>query len=775
MRFVRALLAALTAVTLTAGTAAATEDGSRGVLIQRTEYGIPHITASGFTDLGHGYGYAFAQDNLCTLADTVLTVTGERSRYLGPDADAGDQLSGPLSNLDSDVFHRSVNDTGQPRRAMAQPAPLGPTRQVRQMISGYVAGVNEYLARTGVANLPDPTCRAKPWVRPITTDDLDLLLYYLNQFGGLDRFQRQIANSAPAAPGTVPHSAVNPDLGSNGIAVGREGSQGGYGVLLANPHFPWLGANRFYQVQLTIPGVLNVSGASLYGLPFVAIGHTEHLAWTHTVSTAQRFTLYELHLVPGDPTSYLVDGKAERMAARTVRVPLPGGGTAERTVHDSRYGPVLGGNWTADTAYAVRGASVDNGRSSNEWLAMAQSDSVAQLRAAQDRYQGIPFVNTMASDSTGTAYYADASVVPHVTDAQAARCVNSPYGKQVYPALTVLDGSTSDCQWGSDPDAVTSGIFGPRANPSLQRADYVTNSNDSFWLTNPAAPITGLPKIYGLSGTQRSPRTRLGLDTIARRLNGTDGLGAPGFSGPTTWQALMGNRNLSGELARDSVVSLCRGQSTLTASNGEQVDVREACTALANWDLRGNLDSRGAVLWRQFWLPATRATDLWTVPFDPAHPATTPNTLNTASPAMRTALADAVQRMRALHVPLDAPLSAAQYTAAAGDDKAVPGCGNGEGCYDITSSLGGAQLLGADGRFPAISFGSSFVMSVELRQSGPVARTLLTYSQSANPDSPHHGDQTDLFGRGLWVQEKFSQAQIVADPHLSTTILRTRG
>ena len=39
-------------------------------------------------------------------------------------------------------------------------------------------------------------------------------------------------------------------------------------------------------------------------MPGVLIGFNEHVAWTHTVSAGYRMTLYELTLVPGDPTSY---------------------------------------------------------------------------------------------------------------------------------------------------------------------------------------------------------------------------------------------------------------------------------------------------------------------------------------------------------------------------------------------------------------------------------------------------------------------------------------
>ena len=63
-------------------------------------------------------------------------------------------------------------------------------------------------------------------------------------------------------------------------------------------------------------------------------------------------------------------------------------------------------------------------------------------------------------------------------------------------------------------------------------------------------------------------------------------------------------------------------------------------------------------------------------------------------------------------------------------------------------------------------------MAVELTPHGPRARTILTYSQSANPASPHHRDQTVLFSHKQWVTERFTEAEINADPHLQTTTLR---
>src|SRR4051794_41699424 len=47
------------------------------VTVTRTEYGIPHIVAADFGSVGYGFGYGFAQDNICVMADDYVTVRGD--------------------------------------------------------------------------------------------------------------------------------------------------------------------------------------------------------------------------------------------------------------------------------------------------------------------------------------------------------------------------------------------------------------------------------------------------------------------------------------------------------------------------------------------------------------------------------------------------------------------------------------------------------------------------------------------------------------------------
>jgi acyl-homoserine-lactone acylase len=55
-----------------------------------------------------------------------------------------------------------------------------------------------------------------------------------------------------------------------------------------------------------------------------------------------------------------------------------------------------------------------------------------------------------------------------------------------------------------------------------------------------------------------------------------------------------------------------------------------------------------------------------------------------------------------------------------------------------------------------------------------VARTLLTYSQSSNPASPHHADQTRLFSGERWVTSRFCERDIRSSPELRVVRVRER-
>jgi acyl-homoserine-lactone acylase len=764
--------AALVAAFVLAPATALAAKGDYRAEIRRTTGGVPHIKARDYGSLGFGTGHAYAQDQICEMASIITTVKAQRSRFFGPD---GDSPSGG-TNLQSDFFWQRIADMRTVERLSRRKAPHGPARDVRQNIRGFVAGYNAYLRRTGRSKLPDPTCRGKAWVRPITVMDVYRRFYQLGLRASSGNFLEEIVAAAPptAASGRAAalpsveelraRLADDPVLGdatshgSNAYGIGSRGTRAGTrAVVLGNPHFPWQGPERWYELHLTIPGEIDAIGAGLQGAPVVNIGFNKDVAFSHTVSTARRFTPYELKLKAGSPTTYLVNGREQRMRRRTVAVRFRGQ-VRRHTFYETRWGPVISFpaatlSWTTETAYALADVNADNFRLTNQWSQYDRAKSVAGLRRASARVQGNPWVNVIAADRRGRAYYADDSVVPNVDAAKMRSCANLPKSDLLLSAggVVLLDGSRSACAWGNDRDAVAKGILGPRALPRVTRRDYVENSNDSYWIPNADVRLTGFPPIIGPERTPRLLRGRLGLLQAEQRLAGTDGLGPQGFDLGTMQGVFNANRNLSGELARGAVVTAC------TARGGP--DLAEACAALAGWDGQGNTTSTGAVLWRETWSRLASAGAPWLVPFDPADPVNTPRDLDPSSDAILVALREAVGDLREKGIPLAAPLGDWQSEPRGSERIPIPGCTEGEGCFNIITTDRDAA-----GRYDPRT-GSSFVMTMAFDSRGrPRGESVLSYSQSENPRSRHYADQTRLFSREGWKPMRFTERQIKSDP-----------
>lgn len=765
-----------------------------GVTIRTTEYGIPRIVADSWRGLGYGYGWALAKENICSMADIYTSVRGERSKYFGPDGTyvmTGNGIT--FSNLDADFNHkRIVAEKTIPKILKLKP-PNGPRPQVKEAVDGYVKGYNAWLKKTGVNHIQDATCKGKPWVKPITKLDAYLRFYDLGTMAGEGAAVDGIATAEPpstpasadAAPAQTPLptpaqiEALNqrPDIGSNAVGLGSEATSTGKGMLFGNPHFPWAGSERFFESQLTIPGKINVSGASLLGAPVINIGHTQNMAWSHTVSTARRFAFFREQLVPGDPTRYVQDGKEKSMKSvnLTVQVKQDDGSIkpVSRTLYSTDHGPITNSvqkqplfPWDGQYAYSIYDPNAKGLRFINHFFDANRADSVAELVKVLKTDQGVPWVNTIAADSKGNALYADISVVPNLTDARVAECNTPGIGTIAWSSfkLAVLDGSTSNCDMQKAPGAAGVGTLPPSEMPLQIRKDFTSNMNDSYWLSNPKAPLEGYPSIIGNEKSARSLRTRNGLHQIVTRLDGTDGAPGNKFTIDRVRQFTTNNKNYGAELLIPGMVTYCQSHPTINS-----VDVSAACSVLANWDLTEKLDSPGAYLGRQVIGNLLSVEDgPWANPFSLSDPVNTPNGLNTANPDVPKALSDAVTYMNGKGIPLDASWRNYQYVTKNGVKIPIPGGPGGQGVFNVTTAN-----QNDDGVYDSVAHGSSFIITASLTgKKCPDVKTILTYSQAAtNEKSPHYADQTKLYSSGGWVTDRFCVSQQKKSPALKVTKL----
>jgi acyl-homoserine-lactone acylase len=80
--------------------------------------------------------------------------------------------------------------------------------------------------------------------------------------------------------------------------------------------------------------------------------------------------------------------------------------------------------------------------------------------------------------------------------------------------------------------------------------------------------------------------------------------------------------------------------------------------------------------------------------------------------------------------------------------------------YSSVDPQGDSAGQGVPVGYGQVLSGSSTVMQVELTPNGPRGTTILTYSESENPQSEHHADQTRLFARRKWIPLTFTVRQI---------------
>lgn len=782
------------------------DDSTYRAEIRRTTDGVPHIKATDLPSVVFGQGWASGEDHACTLSDQILTVTSTRAKFLGPgQAD---------SNVNSDFAWKALRIQELAAEEWDQ-LDDDVTELIKAFTDGWNAQLDE-VGRDGVASW----CKGADWLRPIEPVELytyakSILLAasgaQLTRFmGNIQPPNRAGAAEPEAAPASMEvqtdglsMSESAPSVASNAWALGGDYSESGGGMLMANPHFPWEGPLRFWEVHLVVPGELDIYGAQLTGLPAVGIGFNDDVAWSHTVSDGNRFTAYKLTLTPGDPTSYVKDGVNEQIISEDVTVEVAGGVPVTRKLWWSEYGPMLdfpGAGWTADTAITYRDANIDNDEFIGQYLDMNQAGSMEELKQAHEDHQAIPLFNTIATSADGQAWYADTAATPNLSpEAIAAyeeRLKSDSLTKAAGESKAILlDGSTSRDDWVEVEGARDPGLVPYSKMPQLTRGDYVFNANDSFWLANGDELIEGDYSIlHGRQGTARSRRTRENLAMLTdRSATGSAGRNHKMTLDELADAALFNGGYMARELL-DPVVQRCTGVAVVdvapiagengsAALPGGQVDLAEPCRVLTEWDGHYNVDSVGAAVFREFLGQFPKET-IWAEPFDPEDPLETPRGLIPApadgSPdPVLVALARASQMLAVAGADMSAPLGELQVDGR-GSMLPVPGGNNAEGATNIVSWSQWlnvmAQPEGAPERPDAldkatgltpegwwINNGTSFLMVVDFAEDGPRARSILTYGETSDRDSPEFTSQMVRFAEKDWKAAAFTAEQIEAE------------
>ena len=494
--------------------------------------------------------------------------------------------------------------------------------------------------------------------------------------------------------------------GSNGWAIAPSHSASGHTLLLANPHLPWSDIFTWMEAQYSMPGV-SLYGAALVGSPVLQIAFNDDLGWTHTVNTQDGEDLFELTVTP---RGYLLDG-AERPfteSTHVIRVRQGAGGFRDDTVRirGSAYGPVVATKAGKAIALRAVGMTPPLPYSLEQWWNMGRARDLAEFQRAI-RPNQISGQNIVYGDRAGhvMAFYGGNSPV-------------RSHGDRAYWS-GIVPGDSASTLWTAVHPA---GDMPITLDPP---AGWVQNANDPPWWST--FPVVVHPRDYPsyLASREMALRpqrsvhllqssSRISYDELLRDLHST--------------RMELADRLL------DDLLPLARASASEPA--------RRAAEVLARWDRSAEADSRGAVLFTEWWAEYGRrmgAASRFATPWSEQRPLDTPDGLADGAVAVA-ALDAAAATVQRLYGAIDVPWGDVYRLRQ--DSLDLPGSGA-SGAYGVFSVV--EYQPAGNARYRAVG-GDSYVAAVEF--SSPVrAMTLVGYGNASRAGSPHRTDQLPLFAR----------------------------
>jgi acyl-homoserine-lactone acylase len=666
------------ALTAAAQLAAQAQSPGRGAEILWDRYGVPHIHAPTQPGLGYAFGWAQARNHGDLLLKLYGQARGRSAEYWGGEA-----------NLAEDRWVRTM---GGQRMGRASYDAMRP--EYRAYVDAFVAGINDY-ARAHRDRIADSV----EVVLPVQSTDVQAhMARVLFSF---------FLSSRQQAAGTAARWS---ERGSNAWAIAPSRSASGKAMLLQNPHLPWSDAYTWMEAQLVGAGA-DVYGATLVGIPVISIGFNSRLGWTHTVNTTDKADTYELTL---SGAGYLMDGAVRAFVADTqeVRFKQAGGtlGTERLVVRRSVHGPVV--HEKDGKALAVQIAGMDRLNTVEQWWRMGRARNLAEFESALSMLQ-ITSQNTTYADADGHILYFYGNVPAR------------PRG-DVAAWAGVVRGDSSSTLWsGMLPYAQVPRVLDPPTG-------FVQNANDAPWFsTYPAALDPGaFPAHVAPRGLpfrpQRSLRMLLADSSI-------------------TFDELVAYKHSTRLEVADHVLDDLLAQARAggdPCAPGANAQRCAAVRTLAAWDRTGDPESRGGVLFVDWYMDYGRRTaqqGVFATRWSEREPLTTPRGL--ADPAAAVAALDsAAARVNRRYG--DVAVKWGDVFRLRRDSVDIPSNGG-------TGALGIFRVTNMeptpDGRLMAIG-GDSYVGVLEFRT--PLrARTLIGYGNASQPGSPHRTDQLRMYAR----------------------------
>jgi penicillin amidase len=426
---------------------------SEPVEVIRDRFGVPHIYAKNTADLFFAQGFVVAQDRMWQLEMWRRNGEGRLAEVLGRNYVRRDtfarllQFRGdweveyrkyhPQGKLILDSFAKGVNAAIQKalddRKVPVEfglmgfaPQPVWTAKTILARMAGWAMTRNAAseltraldIKRLGLEKTRElkPTDPERAFTVPegLNLDDLEPGILDLAKDANNYRFPL-----ADAAPGEVSLDASyggppdeRPNASNNWVVSGTKSATGK--PLLANdPHRDLINPSLRYVVHLNAPG-WNVIGATEPGVPGVALGHNDRVAWGFTILGVDQQDLYVEETDPTNPDRYLWKGEwrdmvvsKELIFVKGVMEPL------EVTIKRTHHGPVVSENREKHRAYALRWAGAETGGAGYAGaLGIMQSRNWQEFRTNVAQAWFIPSESLVYADVDGNIGYIGAALSP---------------------------------------------------------------------------------------------------------------------------------------------------------------------------------------------------------------------------------------------------------------------------------------------------------------------------------------------------------------------------
>lgn len=332
--------------------------------VSRDRLGVPHIETREKGDLMFLQGYVTAQDRLWQMDILRRFAAGELAEIAGPGAVESDQQSRRLRMVPI-AEAQFTRLTPPDREAFIQFA-----RGVNFFIEGHRGDYPfEY-------SIPGHSYSPRLWT-PVDSLLVGLMMYRdLTNTAEADLAKGRLLKAAqrdrvetlfPRVAG----EALSP--GSNAWAVSGAHTTSGKPILANDPHLAIRIPSIWYMIQLK-GGGLDVSGASIPGIPGVIIGHNQDIAWGVTNLEGDYMDVYaeQIDLRTG---RYMFNGEQQQARLDHQMIGVYGSAPVPMDLWVTKHGPVMFNEdgvsysvkWTAAEGYGFPFLDIDNAHNWDEF------------------------------------------------------------------------------------------------------------------------------------------------------------------------------------------------------------------------------------------------------------------------------------------------------------------------------------------------------------------------------------------------------------------------